>query len=139
MAKKSHDNRKLEDHLGRTADFKHEGNRWNAQEISTESTPLMDEARGAPIILRVFEFAANPEAFKYQIPTKEQLVSDHKKGIELFLWKDGLRPIESMRPKVIISKKKDRYSIYVTCQARPGVSVVDKPKTLQEIIKPNGR
>lgn len=129
----------LKDHLGK--EFKAQGveGGWVGQEISVKSdTQLSDDhGVGKPIILRHFEFAANPEVFKQHKPTKQELFDSHRQFIETFLWKDGLTPIDFIPPTIKISKKKDKYRILVTCQARAGQIIAEKPQTLTEIANGN--
>lgn len=108
---------------------------WEGQEISVESDTKLsdDKGQGIPVIVRCFEFKANPEAFKKMKPTREMLLSDHKKGIEAWLWKDELVALPQMSPKVVISKKKDGYRIFVTCIPKAGALLIDKPQTLNQI------
>lgn len=134
-----HENRDLENHLGDT--FKAEdqdNNEWQGQQLSTKSDPLVDKGTGKPVILRVFEFSANPIVLKREKPTKQQLFDAHALQIKHFLWKDGLEPLDIISPKIVVSKKREKYRIFVTCQPKPGVTLVETPQTLQELTHTHG-
>lgn len=131
---KHHSSRKIKDHLKDSFIAQKGEDKWHGQEVEVQSDPLIDTGSGRPIILRHFEFKANPEAFAV-MPTAQDLFTCHAKQIEMFLWKDGLEPIKTISPRIIMSKKKDHYRIFVTCQAKIGVAVLDKPQTLQDLIK----
>src|ERR1700722_8320586 len=80
---------------------------WNTQDLASKSTTHLedDEGFGGAAIIRVFEFAANPEAFKQHPPTKQELFNSHYKWIEVMLWKDGLKVYAEVPPKLTINKK----------------------------------
>jgi hypothetical protein len=128
---------KAEDHLGEkfvTTDDKHA---WHGQEIEVSSDPLVEEGpRGRTIVLRSFYFKANPEIMKRDKPTKQQLFNSHAKQIELMLWGDGLIPFHGVEPKLIVSKKRDEYKIFIACEARNGVTITETPTLLQDLTKP---
>lgn len=111
---------------------------WYGQQVTTTSDPLADLGTGQAAIIRTFEFKANPEVLKREMPTKQQLFDNHAAQIKLFLWKDGLEPIDTVEPRIVLSKNKDNYRIYVGCKAKAGVIIADTPTTLQDLVKPNG-
>lgn len=109
---------------------------WYGQQATATSDPLKDNGVGKPIILRFFEFTANPEIFKRK-PSKQELFNAHAQQIRLFLWRDGLDIVDVIEPKVILGT--DTYKIAVTCQPKSGIALVDTPQTLQQLTKPHGR
>src|SRR3990167_3350177 len=112
-----------------------EGYEYGSQ-LSVEGMPLIDPGEGKTVSIRVFEFKMNPRTIK-NFPTDKQLIfNSHVTQISTILWGDGLRPLETNSPRVIIDKKKGFYKIFVPCEARFGVGFVDKPKNLtQELAK----
>lgn len=114
-----------------TTDGKHV---WEGQELEVKSDPLVDSGTGTAVIIRVFEFEANPETLKRMKPTKQELFNAHAGQIKMMLWGDGLETFEGVEPKIVTSKKVDKYRIYVACKARPGIAVNETLKTLQELI-----
>src|SRR3990167_598186 len=104
-------------------------------QLETEGVPLIDPGEGKIVSIRVFDFKMNP-AIK-DFPTDRQLIfNTHAKQISTILWGDGLRPLESNSPRVIINKKRGSYRIFVPCEARLGVGFADKPMNLtQELAK----
>lgn len=96
-----------------------------------------DLGSGHAVIMRMFEFGANPIAFKQYKPTKQELFNSHAKQIELTLWGDGLQVMPEVNPTVTINKKKTKYRIFVGAIANKGVlfSHNDKPQTLSKLIK----
>lgn len=131
----------LNDYLKRSFKATGDEGTWVGQEIEVKSDTQLsdDKGVGRPVILRHFEFAANPIAFKQRKPTKQELFDNHRAMIEAYLWKDGLTPVEYIPPTIKISKKKDKYRILVTCVTRFGQTLVEKPKTLSEIANATTR
>lgn len=115
-----------------------EGHKWEGQEIEVKGDPLIDSGTGKPVIIRMFQFAANPEILKKVKPSKQELFNSHAMQIKSMLYADGLMPLEGISPTVNTSKKNEMYRIFVTCEARPGVVVAERPKTLQELTKIHG-
>lgn len=109
-----------------------EGNEYDAETVRSESTTKIEDDKGvgSPFILRFFEFAANPETFKYQKPTAQQLFDHHRKGIESMLWTDGMRPYEGVEPRLIFGK--DRYQFVITCV--PKEVLLDSTRTLSQLL-----
>lgn len=112
----------------------HNNTDYNLESIETQSdTHLEDDiGGGGAAIIRIFEFGMNPEAFKQYQPTKQELFSSHYKGIELALWKDGLKPIPEVNPKIIVDEKANKYRIFVGAQPMKGHMLYEQPKTLSE-------
>lgn len=110
---------------------------WEGQDIEVHSDPLIETGpRGQTIVLRSFYFKANPQIMKEQKPTKQQIFDSHAKQIQLMLYGDGLIPFKGVEPKLIVSKKRDEYKIFIACEAKAGVMFTETPRTLQEITKP---
>jgi hypothetical protein len=128
-----HESRKIEDHTGDT--FVTKDGQWHGQEVAVNSDPLIDPGTGRPIFIRTFEFSKSPD-FDQMNPSKQELFNAHAQQLSIFLWKDGLAPVQAIEPKIIFSK--DKYTIFVTCQAKPGVAVLDNPLNLQDLMKTNG-
>lgn len=133
------DSRNLDDYLGEKAELIEEGVKdapvkdikWEAQQIEAHSDPLVDKAQGKPIILRTFEFQLNPNLPKNIKFSKQDIFNSHKELIEKILWGDGLRPLDEVKPpKVQISKKLNKYRIFLVCQPRSGATVVDTMRKL---------
>jgi hypothetical protein len=110
---------------------------WYGQQVGTNSDPLVDGGIGNAIILRSFEFTANPEILKKVKPNKQELFNNHASQIRMFLWKDGLEPID-VEPRIVVSDKKDSYRIFVGCKPKAGIALMEKPQTLQDLTKQNG-
>lgn len=115
---------------------KYSNENWDdVSNIEAQSTTVLEDDRGhgGAAIIRMFEFAANPEAFKQHTPTKQELFNYHAKGIEIQLWADGFNVMPEVEPRVILNKRKTKYSIFVGAQPRAGMTVLEKPRTLSEI------
>lgn len=115
--------------------------KWTGQEIGVNSDiPLVDEGKGKKMILREFGFVFDPNMLqkirekKWPAPTKQELFNSNWKQIEITLWGDGLIAMKEVEPRIIVGKKK--YKIILLCEARMGVVINDKVRTLQEIMKP---
>lgn len=109
---------------------------WEGEEISVQSDTKLEEDKGTgqAIILRVFDFAANPEVFKQHKPTAQELFASHLQGMRSLLWRDGLAPYEKVEPRLIFSKDKSSYRFIIPCIATVGSVVIDKPQTLSQIV-----
>ena len=103
------------------------GEKWEGANVDVKSDPLIDSATGQASILRIFEFAINPTV--QYVPTKQELFEYHYPQISAALWKDGLVENREVAPRITLSDKK--YRIYVTCTAKLGLTVLEKPLTLQ--------
>lgn len=130
-----HESHDMDDHLGDSFETVGQKEKWVGQEVEVQSDPLVDSGTGAPVIMRFFEFKADPVTFKRDKPSNQQLFNSHAQQIRTFLWKDGLEPLEIMEPRIIRAKKQDGYRIMITCQPRSGVVLAEKTQTLQQIIK----
>lgn len=115
-----------------THDEKHA---WEGQDIEVKSDPLHDTQQGENVLMRVFDFGANPLTLKRDKPSKQQLFDSHAKQIMTMLWSDGLVPVENLNPIIQVSKKKEKYRIIVWCRAKSGVVWADTPHSLQELTK----
>lgn len=130
---KHHSSRNIDDHVKSrivSTDGQFEGN-----EVEVQSDPLIDKESGRPIVLRTFEFKKSADFDKLN-PTKQELFNAHEKQLRIFLWKDGLEPVESMPPRIV--HKDDTYIIFVTCQAKQGVVIVENPLNLSAITNAHG-
>ena len=101
---------------------------WEGQSVETETTPLMNDDSGKPIIMRVFEFKL-PPLKPEELPTAQQVIDAHKTKLTGFLWRDELVPIQDF--KCIFSKDKSHFRIFATCQAKQGSNILERPLTLQ--------
>lgn len=111
-----------------------DGEKWEGASVDVNSDPLIDSGTGTTHILRIFEYAINPEV-KYT-PTKQELFEYHYPQIANTLWKDGLVANQEVSPRITLSDK--TYRIYVTCNAKQGTTILEKPLTLQEIMPATG-
>lgn len=113
-----------------------EGNEYDAETVSAESDTKLEEDKGTgqEIILRFFDFAANPETFKQHKPTAQELFNTHRKGIESLLWTDGLTPYQLIEPRLLFSKDGSQYRFAISCIPSLGNTLIDKTKTLSELL-----
>lgn len=101
------------------------------QELETRSIKMDDGGGvGNAVVLRRFSYQLPP---KTKI-SKTDLLHHHKPRILPFLWKDGLEEIQE--PKVVFGKK-GKFDIFVTCQARRGQLLHERPLTLQQAMHDN--
>lgn len=95
-----------------------------------------DEGFGKTIVVRSFDFKANPQGFRERTPSKQELFSVHAKQIEECLWADGLQPMPDVHIQVILSKRRDGYRIVVGAEPRQGQIITrrdqDKIQTLSQ-------
>ncbi len=136
--------RKIEDHITHQGEIVDEGGviseervKWEATRAEVHSDVHLedDKGTGKAIVIRSFDFSANPESFKAHIPTKQELFNAHRIQIEGSLFQDNLKIYEDVAPKVMISKNKKYYRIVVA--GLPwGMNNVKIP-TLSEIANGN--
>lgn len=109
---------------------------WEGEELQAQSTtPLeADKGQGIEVILRFFDFAADPKVFAEHKPTAQELFDSHRNGITAMLWADGLSPLQEIEPRLILSKDHKIYRFVVSCVPSLGNTVVDKPRTLSELV-----
>ncbi len=95
-----------------------------------------DTGHGKAIIIRSFDFQANPEAFKHKTPSKQELFNAHAKQIEIILWKDGLKVMPDVKPQLVLSKQRNHYRIIVGAEPEKGQLITsqdqDKFQTLSQ-------
>lgn len=111
------------------------GHDHNVQSIEAQSkTKLEDDAgHGNAAIIRCFKFGINPKVFQEHPPTKQELFNSHHKGIEIALWRDGMKVIPDVNPRIVIDQKNMSYLIFVGAQPMKGHILREQPKTLSEI------
>lgn len=107
---------------------------WEGEEVHAESDTKItdDKGKGYPVMLRFFTFASNPDVFRMHKPSAQELFDSHRKGIESLLWRDALRPLDAVEPRLMFSKDKKYYRFIITCI--PMEVLVDTPKTLSELL-----
>lgn len=107
---------------------------WEGEEIGAESTTKIeqDKGTGAPIILRFFDFGADPSVFKKHKPTAQELFNSHIKGMESLLWGDGLAPYYQVEPRLMFSKSGGHYRFILACV--PKEALVDDTRTLSQLL-----
>lgn len=122
-------------------EFVTEDGDWRGQTVEVKSDTKLEEdtGTGEVIVIRSFEFGANPATFKEyeknygRLPYAQEIFQSHMKGILSLLWQDGLSPVEEIPPRLILSKKKDKYMIMVGARPQLGQTILEKPQTLSEI------
>lgn len=104
-------------------------------DLNAPGVPLIDPGEGAPNVIRQFTFRMNPEKIKEFPNDRQAIFNTHARQMAQVLWGDGLRPLDSVSPRVIINRKKCFYKIFVPCEAKRGVLFMNKPKNLSEELK----
>jgi hypothetical protein len=119
------------DQLG-SAQMEH---KYDISNIETQSKTNLesDKGFGNAAIIRCFEFGINREVFKLHQPTKQELFNAHHKGIELALWRDGLKVIPGVDPRIVIDEDTMTYKILVGAQPMKGHMLTERPRTLSEL------
>ncbi len=107
---------------------------WEGEELGAQSDIKLqdDKGVGQPIVLRFFDFAANPQVFAQHKPTALELFSSHRMGMEALIWKDGLTPHKSIEPRLRFSKDRSQYQFIISCI--PNQALVDVPHTLDTLL-----
>ena len=119
---RSQSSRELSDHIvqsGQVVDEQSIEGESNVQydvqqgEVHSDVRLEDDKGTGKAVVLRHFDYKANPAAFKAHTPSKQELFNAHKNQIYAFLLDDQMKPFEEVSPRVILSKRKDGYRIIV--------------------------
>lgn len=103
----------------------------NSIETKSETKLEDDVGFGEAAIIRCFEYAMNPESFREYQPTKQELFNAHYKGIEVALWKDGMKVIPEVNPRIVVDGMK--YKIFVGARPMKGHILHQVPQTLGQI------
>lgn len=120
-------------------DVKLDGYKHEASSVEAKSSLNLeaDTGVGDALVIRCFEFQMNlehPELFIERHPSKQDLFNSHIKGIEMALWKDGLKLYTDSAPRITFDLKKFRYSIFVPARPMKGFLLNERPQTLAEIV-----
>lgn len=105
---------------------------WYGQSIQVNSDPLVDSGTGKKLAWRTFIYDRNPDL--KELPNKQELFNIHWQQIENQLWKDGFVVDKRVEPKVVIAEDGKRYVIAVVCEPQFNGTIIDDPKTLQELL-----
>lgn len=108
----------------------------NSIETQSQTNLEQDVGEGEAVILRCFIFQMNlekPELFIERQPTKQDLFNSHLRGIEMALYKDGMKIYDAVAPRIIFDKEKFQYSIFVAARPMRGYILQERPQTLTEI------
>jgi hypothetical protein len=104
-----------------------------SMEAESDTKLEHDEGHGAAIVIRCFKFRFNPEVLAHHIPTKQELFNSHHKGIELALWKDGLKVWPDVDPRIVIDEHNMTYDIFVGAKPSRGMTLYQEPQTLTQV------
>ena len=110
-------------------DFKIGNEKWTGQEVTANSDPVLDPGSGRKIVVRQFEYAWNPEM--KDKPSKQEVFNLHAREIRNFLWRDGLRIIDTEAPRMIVNEQ--GYRIFITCE--PVGALLETAQNLTELLK----
>lgn len=150
MKNKKHTSRELSDHIEGQAiikddagaiDNEHNGVEWEATKGEVHSTTNLEDdlGIGKKVVLRIFNFGANPEMFRLRTPSKQELFDSCSGVLEAELLKDGLWPIKEVVPRLKIWENKKGFTIIVTAEAKFGESITDRSLTLTDIAHGNSK
>lgn len=108
---------------------------WEGEEVTAKSKTVLedDKGTGQAVVIRFFEFGANPKVFKDHKPTAQELFDSHRRGMESLLWRDGLKPFDGIEPRLMFSKDKRFYRFVLTCIPTIGNVLLENPKTLSQL------
>lgn len=111
---------------------------WDAFKIATDGVPMVDAGTGRALILRTFEFKIDYKKLKVLEEKgitidKQQIFNSHWPQIKSTIWGDGLVASTDVDPRVVIGKT--RYRIFILCEPKMGVMLVDRPTNLQTVFK----
>lgn len=104
-------------------------------EAQSETKLEFDVGHGNPVVIRRFTFGANPAAFSEHPPTKQELFNAHHKGIEIALWRDGLKVFDEVMPRIVVNQEKSMYDIFVAARPMKGHMLREMPQTLSQVAR----
>lgn len=109
--------------------------KWDVKQGEVHSDIRLEDdiGYGDAVILRSFDFKANPQTFKENPPTTQELFNAHLRQLEIHLMKDGLKVYTEASPQIRISKDKTGYRIVVPAQPMKGHRLLERPHTLTEL------
>lgn len=110
---------------------------WETENVEARSETTLedDKGEGKELILRFFEFTANPEAFKDRMPSAQELFNAHARQMEVKLWEDGVVVDKNIEPRLLFSKDKTHYKFVIGCRVAKGQILTSTPLTLSELAK----
>lgn len=122
--------------LSQTEYSRDEATSYDVKSIEVQSQTKLesDEGYGKAVVLRMFEFKMNPLTFSTVRPSHQDLFNAHYKGIETTLWKDGLKVLPDINPRILINQEEQTYRIFVGATPAKGQLLKEEPKTLSEIV-----
>ncbi len=103
-------------------------------EVHSDTKLEDDLGQGGSVIIRSFHFKANPEAFKNNTPSKQELFNAHAKQIEIQLWKDGLKVMPDVSPKLLLSKNRMYYQIIVGAEPQKGQIILPSDQNKHQTL-----
>lgn len=109
---------------------------YEVKSIETQSKTKLEDDKGFgnAAIIRCFKFGLNLESFKQHQPTRQELFNSHIKGIEVALWKDGMKVMTDVTPRIVINEQDMQYQIFVGAQPMKGQLLSQTPHTLRELV-----
>src|SRR3990167_6099497 len=115
-----------------------DGQEHESSSIEAQSQTKLehDKGEGNAVVIRCFTFQMNlehPELFIERRPSKQEIFNSHIRGIEMALWKDGLRAFLDVAPRITFNTKEFQYSIFVSAVPMKGWLLHEKPQTLSQI------
>jgi len=139
MVNRKHTSKELDDHVVQQARVAvAEGEKdvqYDVTQGEIHSTTHIEDDRGEgkPVVIRTFDFQANPDAFKERTPSKQELFNAHASQIERLLMIDGLKVMPEVNPQLKLSKNRKFYRIVVGAEPMRGFKLNDRPLTLKQI------
>lgn len=130
--------RELSDHITGEVKAIDEGQNnveWDIKQGEVHSDIRLEDdmGHGEAVILRSFDFKANPAAFHERTPSTQELFNAHLKQIEIYLMKDGLKPYTESEPQLRLAKDRSGYRIVIPAVAMKGHRLLERPTTLTKL------
>lgn len=114
------------------------GHTHEASSVEAQSQTHLeqDKGEGDVAIIRCFTFQMNlenPALFIDRNPSKQDLFNSHLRGIEMMLWKDGMKLLLDVPPRLTFDLQNMQYSIFIAARPMKGYDLQERPQTLTEI------
>lgn len=112
---------------------------YEVQSLEAKSQTKLedDDGGGNAAIIRCFTFGMNLQTLLEVKPTKQEIFNSHLKGIEVALWRDGMKIMEEVPPRITFDAENMRYQIFVSARPMRGHILHERPQTLKEIVHGN--
>lgn len=115
---------------------------WETQSVEAKSETSLesDEGHGQAVVIRHFKFNIDPNELVRCVtitgayPGKQTLFDSVKKGIEVSLWRDGLKVFPDQEPRILVDEHYRSFEAFVAAIPAKGHMLHETPHTLSQLV-----